>query len=113
MKELDFKTIGQKIKERRRSLGVTQEYIANILDVNPSHISNIECGHANPSLTALIRIADILECSVDYFISEEYTFSKDNTKDKTLDDKILNKIKYYDDDIKSKLLQFMDIFFGE
>ena len=69
MTDLDFKTIGLKIKERRQELGITQEQIANSLDVNPSHVSNIECGRANPSLTALVRIANVLECSVDYFIS--------------------------------------------
>ena len=60
MADLDFKVIGLKIKQRRQELGITQEYIANALDVNPSHISNIECGRANPSLTALIKIANIL-----------------------------------------------------
>ena len=42
MNDLDFKAIGLKIKERRKSLGITQESIANALDVNPSHISNSE-----------------------------------------------------------------------
>ena len=38
MNDLDFKAIGLKIKERRKSLGITQESIANALDVNLSHI---------------------------------------------------------------------------
>lgn len=111
MTDLDFKAIGLKIKERRQAVGITQEFIANQLDINPSHISNIECGHANPSLTALVKIANILECSVDYFISGEYTFSADKTSDMTLDDKIMDKLKYCDSDSKIKLLKFMDIFF--
>ena len=98
--DLDFRIIGQKIKERRHSLGITQESVANKLDVNPSHISNIECGRANPSLTALVKIANILECSVDYFISGEYTFILDQSSKKTLDDKIMNKLKYCDLDTK-------------
>ena len=111
MTDLDFKTIGLKIKERRQALGITQEFIANQLDINPSHISNIECGHANPSLTALVKIANILQCSVDYFISGEYTFNIDKTQDITLDDKIMNKLKCCDSSNKIKLLKFMDIFF--
>ena len=63
MNDLDFKAIGLKIKERRKSLGITQESIANALDVNPSHISNIECGRANPSLTTLIKIANLLHAA--------------------------------------------------
>ena len=111
MTDLDFKAIGIKIKERRQSLGITQEFIANRLDVNPSHISNIECGHANPSLTALVKIANILQCSVDYFISAEYTFDTGTKAEKNLDSKILERLKYCSASDKDKLLKFIDLFF--
>ena len=81
MTDLDFRTIGLKIKERRLSQGITQEVIANHLDVNPSHISNIENGRANPSLTALIKIANVLQCSVDCFINAEYTYAINENKE--------------------------------
>ncbi|MGN0484584.1 MAG: helix-turn-helix domain-containing protein [Lachnospiraceae bacterium] len=109
MTDLDFKTIGLKIKERRQAVGITQEHIANILGVNPSHISNIECGRAHPSLSALIKIANILQCSVDYFISGEYFYQIDKEKEKTLDDQILNKLKYCDIETKTKILKMIDI----
>ena len=109
MTDLDFKLIGIKIKERRQAQNITQEAIANKLDVNPSHISNIECGRANPSLTALINIANILECSVDYFIGEEYSFHRDKEKEKTIDDKIINKLKSCDTSTKNKILKLIDI----
>lgn len=109
MANLNFKVIGQKIKERRQDLGITQELVANLLDVNPSHISNIECGRANPSLTSLVMIANILECSVDYFISGEYTFSCKNKKNKNLDDEIMDKLKYCDSETKYKVLKIIDI----
>ena len=109
MTDLDFKEIGLKIKERRQAVGITQEHIANILDVNPSHISNIECGRANPSLTALVKIANILQCSVDYFISGEYTFKNNGETTKPLDDKIMEKLKYCDSDKKSKILKMIDL----
>lgn len=109
MTDLDFKAIGLKIKERRQTLGITQEHIAELLDVNPSHISNIECGRANPSLTALVKIANILECSVDYFISGEYTFRTDKKQEKTLDEKIIESIKYCDADKKNRILKMIDL----
>lgn len=77
MSDLDFKTIGQKIRLRRRAMGITQDFIAEQLDVNPSHVSNIECGRANPSLTVLVKIANILHCSVDCFIAAEYSYKAD------------------------------------
>lgn len=109
MTDLDFNVIGLKIKERRLSVGLTQETVANLLDVNPSHVSNIECGRANPSLTALVKIANILQCSVDYFISGEYTFTYNREQEQTLDDKIMEKLKYCDIEKKKKILQIIDI----
>lgn len=109
MSDLDFKAIGLKIRERRLSQGVTQESIANHLDVNPSHISNIECGRANPSLTALVKIANLLHCSVDYFISGEYTYNIDEENSKTLDKEILDKLKYCNIDKKQKISKMIDL----
>ncbi len=106
MNELNFKVIGSKIKERRLILGIKQEEIAFALDVNPSHISNIECGRVNPSLTALVRIANVLQCSVDYFINDEYNY---DNKEKTVDDEIIEKLKLSDDDKKNKILKIIDI----
>lgn len=109
MSELDFKAIGLKIKERRLSLGITQETIANHLDVNPSHISNIERGRTNPSLSALVKIANFLECSVDYFIGSEYSFLSDKDGEKSLDDEILEKLKYFDAEKKNKVIKMIDL----
>lgn len=109
MTDLNFQLIGQKIKERRKELHVTQEAIANYLDVNPSHISNIECGRANPSLTILVKIANYLNCSVDCFISQEYSFDSPGQQRDTLDDRIMEKLKYSSPDKKHKILQIIDI----
>lgn len=109
MTDLNFQLIGQKIKERRKELHVTQEAIANYLDVNPSHISNIECGRANPSLTILVKIANYLNCSVDCFISQEYSFDFPGQQRDTLDDRIMEKLKYSSPDKKHKILQIIDI----
>lgn len=109
MTDLDFKRIGFKIKERRKFLQITQEMIANELDVNPSHISNIECGRANPSLTVLVRIADILKCSVDYFIDGEYTYKMNKDKEQSLDSIIMDKIKYCDIEKKERIIKMIDL----
>lgn len=107
MSDLNFKIIGQKIKERRQFKGITQEAVANYLEVNQSHISNIECGRANPSLYALVQIANFLECSIDYFIIGEYTYKQNNNT--SLDDKIIEKLKSCDDIKKNKILKMIDI----
>lgn len=106
---MDFVTIGSKIRSRRRALGMTQENIAGILDVNASHISNIECGRAHPSLTALVQIANILQCSVDCFLDGEYTYGTVKTDAPSVDEQIIEKLKFCDAEKKEKLCRIMDI----
>ena len=106
MSDLDYKTIGKKIKSRRLAMKMTQETIANILDVNPSHISNIERGRSHPSLSSLVKIANILECSVDCFIGSEYTYE---SKQNDYDTKIMDELSRYDSEKKDKLLKMMEI----
>ena len=96
---MDFITIGRKIKSRRKAVGITQETVAGILDVNASHICNIECGRAHPSLTVLVKIANILQCSVDCFLNEEYTYKIDQTDTQSLDEEIIDKLKLCDTEI--------------
>lgn len=106
---MDFITIGRKIKSRRKAVGITQETIADILDVNASHICNIECGRAHPSLTVLVKIANILQCSVDCFLNEEYTYKIDQTDNHSLDEEINDKLKLCDTDKKLKICKIIDI----
>ncbi|WP_242845507.1 helix-turn-helix domain-containing protein [Butyrivibrio sp. WCE2006] len=42
MKGLDFAQIGKRIKETRNLRNMSQESLANAVNVNVSHISNIE-----------------------------------------------------------------------
>lgn len=109
MTDLDFCTIGRQIRKRRLECGITQETIANRLDVNPSHISNIENGRANPSLTALVRIANILECSVDFFIGHEYTYPKHSCSEQIIDEKIAERLRLCDHTTKEKILKIIDL----
>ena len=42
MKDIDFDSIGKKLKEIRTHKGFTQKFVASSVKVNTSHISNIE-----------------------------------------------------------------------
>ena len=73
MKDLNFPAIGEKLRDIRKSKGLTQEYVADAVDVNVSHISNIERGIAKVSLTLLVQLCDFLDTSVDYVLQNEYS----------------------------------------
>lgn len=42
--EVDYKAIGQRIKIARIKKGVTQETVADLIDITPAHMSNVETG---------------------------------------------------------------------
>ena len=72
LQKLDFKFIGQRIKEVRIEKHLTQEYLAKMTDVNVSHISNIETNKVRVSLTLLVGICNALGVTLDYLLENEY-----------------------------------------
>ena len=52
--------IGEKIKERRNMLRITQPHLAEIAGISESTLHRIENGKANPTIKVLNRIVDIL-----------------------------------------------------
>ena len=109
MNELNFIEIGMNIKKRRQELNITQEHVAEILEINPSHISNIECGRANPSLTALVNIANILRCSVDRFLHHEYTYDAEESEEEDVDKVIAKQLKKCSLEKKKRISKIIDL----
>lgn len=63
--ELDYKAIGKRIKIARIRADLTQESLAEMTDISPTHMSNIETGTTRVSLTALVSIANALSVTLD------------------------------------------------
>ena len=53
-------SIGKQIKERRTTLGITQQDLSELAGISPNTLYKIERGQANPSLRVLIKIAEVL-----------------------------------------------------
>ena len=102
MKEINFKQIGQKIREVRISKGMTQEFVANYANVNTSHISNIENNRVKISLTTLVNICNALGVTVDYILAEEY-----NSSSSALETAILQELHQCSDDMKKRILKIV------
>ena len=62
-------TLGQRIRERRQVMKLTQQELANALDVTPQHISAIEQDKRTPSLSSLAKLAVELGVTVDYLVT--------------------------------------------
>lgn len=57
-------TVGGRIRESRKSVGLTQSELAEACHVTREHIARIEVGTGNPSIVLLVRIADALNVSL-------------------------------------------------
>lgn len=57
--ELDYKMIGQRVRELRNKLSWPQAELA------PAHVSHIENGKTKPALPTIVKIANALSVSVD------------------------------------------------
>lgn len=101
---IDYEKLGLKIKTLRISRNLTQEHLAQLVDCNVSHISNIENNHTKVSLVALLAIANALNTSIDYLLSEQYENSS-----LALDNEILRAIKDLDNSKKEKILKIIEI----
>ena len=55
------KILGERIRECRVNLGLSQEDVAHLAAMHVSNFGKIERGLANPSVHTLLRIASVLE----------------------------------------------------
>lgn len=80
--------LGKRLRELRKRKGLNQEKLAELIDVDPTTISNIENGKNYPSLVNLENLLNVLDCS---FI-EAFDFEHKNS-DEDLVSQITNKLK--------------------
>ena len=67
--EVDFKLIGERMRNARNELGLTQEKLAEELDVTVPLISRVERGYVQVSLQRLGQIAECLNMSLEELIT--------------------------------------------
>ncbi|MGN0164074.1 MAG: helix-turn-helix domain-containing protein [Candidatus Ornithomonoglobus sp.] len=60
--------IGARIKEKRKLLKYTRETLAELVDISPQFLANIECGKKGMSFSTLKKLCQCLGVSCDYII---------------------------------------------
>lgn len=68
---IDYKQIGQKIRQKRLQKSMSQDKLAEMCDVGTTHISHIETGNCIPSLKVFISILNALSVSADELLCDE------------------------------------------
>ena len=77
--QLDYKMVGERIKNCRLNKNMTQDTLAEMIEVNPSFISNIERGKTKMSTETLVNIAKNLHTSTDYLIFGDIDLEHDQS----------------------------------
>lgn len=68
MKNINYISLGEKIKSARKEKGYTQEILAEICDISTGFLGHIERGTRKLSLDTLFSIAMVLNVSLDYLL---------------------------------------------
>ncbi|MDE7298108.1 MAG: helix-turn-helix domain-containing protein [Lachnospiraceae bacterium] len=66
--EIDYTAVGRRIKQRRKELKMSQEMLAEMIDVSVPHMSNIENGKTKFSLQVLVDAAHVLKTTPDVLL---------------------------------------------
>lgn len=65
-----YPLIGQSIKRLRQQQRMTQEQLAELIDIDQKQISQIESGKARTRLPTYLRIANVFHVSIDDFLAD-------------------------------------------
>ena len=85
--------IGEQIKARRTELNITQQDLADRLNVSRSAISNWETDKNYPDLQIIVQISEALQISLDELLKGDADVVKKITKDTTESRKLRGRTK--------------------
>ena len=70
---MDYKKLGERIREERRRLNLTQAQLAEAVDISNTYMGAIERGERSLTLDTLVRLVNRLGVTVDYLLSDSVT----------------------------------------
>ena len=97
---IDYKLIGERIKKARKDKNITQEVLAERLNVSIGYISQVERGVTKISLDLLGAISSVLNCNIASLVSESAVRSNDY-----METEIFEEIRQLDQKTKRLILK--------
>ncbi len=101
---IDYKLIGERIKRARKSCGMTQETMAERLNVSIGYVSQVERGITKISLDLLGAISSILDRDIAEFVSESAVNSNEY-----METELASEIRKLDQKKKKFVLQLIKL----
>ena len=68
---MNYCAIGQRIRKYRKAKGLSQEQLAEKINISITHLSHIETGNTKLSLPVFVDLAKALEVQADDLLSDE------------------------------------------
>ena len=101
---IDYKLIGERIKRARKARGMTQEAMAERLNVSIGYVSQVERGITKISLDLLGAVSAILECEVASLVSESAVHS-----DRYMESELLEELRKLDNKKRKYILDLIKL----
>lgn len=75
-------TLGEKIQQMRKAAGISQEQLAEQLDVSRQSISKWECNDAVPEINKIVLLSDLFSVSMDELLKDSSSQNRNETDGK-------------------------------
>lgn len=69
--EINMLEIGERIKTRRKDLGLSQTAVYEKCDITSGALSKIENGKTTPSINVFYKLSEVLDCNMEWLITGE------------------------------------------
>ncbi|MBZ9634343.1 helix-turn-helix domain-containing protein [Clostridium sp. FP1] len=76
--EINYVEIGNRIRLERETFDMTREKLAELLNLSPYFLGQIERGERKMSVSTLINISECLHISIDYLFFEQAHINTNN-----------------------------------
>ena len=106
--QIDMISVGHRIKQRRQSLNLTQTDIYKKCGVASGALSQIENGTRTPSIIIFYKLAQTLECSMDWLLTGASTNSETESISEN-EERLLAGFHKLPDDEKQELLEILEL----
>jgi len=97
---INYAKIGNRIRIERENFDMTREKLAELLNISPNFLGQIERGERKMSISTLINISECLHISIDYLFFEEENIENDNVLHSLLNKCSKKEAKVIEDIIK-------------
>lgn len=75
---MNYKRLGERIREERLKLNLTQAQLAEDIDISDTYMGAIERGERSLTLGTLVRLVNRLGVTVDYLLSDSVSDTDTN-----------------------------------